>query len=72
MFKHGRMQKKTSSQLAPMRYAYIDCMLSGVQVTTGMGFFCIQVIIVIAKIVTSCFHRPSLLSRSVQGKFFLF
>ena len=47
--------------------AYLDCLLPGIKVTTRLGFFCIQVIYVIVKIVTPYFHRPSLISRSVVG-----
>ena len=36
--------------------------------TAGLGlFFCVHVIYVIMKIVTPCFNRPSLLSRSLVG-----
>ena len=48
--------------------ACLDCMLPGVQVIAGLGFFfCVQVIYVIMKIVTPCFNRPSLLSRFLVG-----
>ena len=46
--------------------AYLDCMLPEVQITAGLGFFYIQVIYVIVKILTPCFNRPSLLSRSLM------
>ena len=36
----------------------------GVKVIAGLEFFCVQIIYVIVKIVTPCFNRPSLLSRS--------
>ena len=58
--KYGRMQKKISSvpvsvwQGSSHRWAGI--------------FFCVQVIYVIMKIVTPCFNRPSLLSRSLVGQ----
>ena len=47
MFKYGRMQKKTVSWLACGSLgAWLDCMLPGVQVTTGLGFFCVHVVYV--------------------------
>ena len=58
----------TSPQLYPSHGACLDCMLPGVQVATGLNFFCVQVIYVIMKIVTPCFNRPSLLSRSLVGQ----
>ena len=47
----------------------VDCMLaSRVQVTMGRDFFHVQVIYVITKIVTPCFNKPSLFSRSQMGQ----
>ena len=43
-------------------------MLPGVQVTAGLGFFCVQVIYVIVKILTPCFNKQSLLSTSLVGQ----
>ena len=68
MFKRSRMQKKVPSQLVCGSHgAFLDCMLAGVEVTTGLRFFCIQVVYVIVKIVTPCFNRLSLLNRSLVG-----
>ena len=40
MFKYGRIQKKISPQLVcGSHVASLDCMLPGVQVTAGLGFF---------------------------------
>ena len=40
MFKYGRMQKKIPSWLVHGSCgACLDCMLSGAQVTAGLGFF---------------------------------
>ena len=69
MFKYGRMQKKIPPRLVCGSHgACLDCMLPGVQVTAGLGFFTVfKSFIVIVKIVTPCFNRPSLLSRSLVG-----
>ena len=41
MCKYGRMQKKISPRLVCGSHgACLDCMLPGVQVTAGLGFFC--------------------------------
>ena len=40
MFKYGRMQRKIPSRLVcGSRDACLDCVLPGVQVTFGLGFF---------------------------------
>ena len=40
MFKYGRMQRKISSWLVyGFHGACLDCMLSEVEVTAGLGFF---------------------------------
>ena len=65
MFKYGRMQKKILSLLVcGFHGTCLDWMFPGVQETAGLGFFCAQVIYVVVKIVTPCFNRLSLLSRS--------
>ena len=68
MSKYGRVQKKISLRLVRGSHgACLDCMLIGIQVTAGLGFFCVLVIYVIMKIVTPCLNRPSLLSRFLVG-----
>ena len=40
MFKYGRIQKKVPPQLVCGSHgACLDCMLPGVEVTAGLGFF---------------------------------
>ena len=40
MFKYGRTQRKIPSQLVCASHgACLDCVLPGVQVTAGLGFF---------------------------------
>ena len=63
MFNYGRMKKKILSQLV---YASTACCL-GFKSLLGWDFFSDQVVYVIMKIVTSCFNRLSLLSRSLVG-----
>ena len=66
MLKYGIMYKKISSRLVCGSHdTCLDCMLPGLEVTAGLGFFCVQVIYVTVKIVPPCFNRPSLLSRSL-------
>ena len=53
MFKYGRMQKILSRLVCGSHGTCLDCMLPGVPVTVGLGFFlCSQVIYVTVKIVT--------------------
>ena len=86
MFKYSRIQKKIPPQLVCGSHGtYLDCMLPGVHVTTGLGFSSVLMLpgahvtaelefssvfksfIVMVKIVTPCFNRPSLPSRSLVG-----
>ena len=70
MLKCGGMQKKISSRVVVCgsHGACLDCMMPGVEVTVGLLFvICVQIIYVIMKIVTPCFNRPSLLSKSLVG-----
>ena len=63
IFKYGRIQKRIPPQLVcGFHGACLDCMLPGVQVTAGLGFFSVfKSFIVIGKIVTPCFTaQPSL------------
>ena len=52
MFKYSRMQRKNPSRLVCGSCSTsLDCTLLGVQVTAGLGFFCVQAIYIV-KIVT--------------------
>ena len=68
MLKYDRMHKKISSWVVCGYHgACLNCMLPGVEVTTGLLFLCVQVIYVIMKIVIPRFNRPNLLSRFLVG-----
>ena len=63
IFKYCRMQKEISSWLVCGSHgAYLDCMLLGVQVTTGLGFYLHSSCLVDNEDSDSCFNRLSLLS----------
>ena len=55
---YGRMQNKIPPRLRRLacgsRGTCLDCMLPGIQVTAGLGFFCAQVIELMMKTVTPC------------------
>ena len=67
MCNYGRMQRKVPSWLVCGSHgACLDCMLPGVQVTTRLGFLSVfKSFMLILKIATPCFNRPSLLSGMV-------
>ena len=70
MFKYGRMQKKILSWLVyGSNGAWLDFMLSSWSHHWTRIYFSVQVIYVIVRTMTPCFNKPSLLSRSLVGKY---
>ena len=67
--KYGRMQRKIPSWLVCGSHGMVlDCTLLGVQVTVGLEFFYIQVIILyIVKVVTPCSTGYGFLADPWQG-----